>query len=259
MAAGSKRRKCDEEGHGNGERWLLTYSDMITLLMVFFVVMYSMANTDLKKFAQVAESMKVAFHVIGIGAGNGNLIGKGNDSGSPVTPPIFQGLPPMQRDFIAATSELTAFATEAGVQGDISVNMNLEGIIISLSDALVFEPGSAELRPESTEMLHRVAEILAATDNSVRVEGHTDNVPTNHPLYPTNWELSVARAVTIVRHLVEEEGIAPDRLSAAGYAEFKPIAPNDSRAERTLNRRADIVIIYPNASRQFSIDISEEK
>ncbi len=254
MAARSKRR-AHEEGHSSNERWLITYADMITLLMVFFIVLYSMANTDLKKFSQVAESMKVAFHVMGIGTDQGALIGDANSGGSqgPAAPILFQNLPPKQRDFIDVSSELTAFAAEAGLQADISINMNLEGIIISLSDALVFEPGSAELRPESVATLHQVAQILKLTNNAVRVEGHTDNVPTNNPLYPTNWELSVARAVNIVRYLAEEEGISPARLSAAGYAEFKPVAPNNSRANRALNRRADIVIIYPNGSRQFSL------
>ena len=132
--------------------------------------------------------------------------------------------------------------------------MNMEGIIISLSDTLVFEPGSAELRPESVKMLHEIAQILDTIPNRIRVDGHTDNLPTNNPLYPTNWELSVARAVTIVRYLVEEEGIDPGRFSAAGYAEFNPLMPNDSRANRELNRRADIVIIYPESSREFSLD-----
>jgi chemotaxis protein MotB len=255
MRAKGKRRG-HEEGHGGDERWLITYADMITLLMVFFIVMYSMANTDLKRFAQVAESIKIAFHTLGAGEGAAGLIGEGGAAESSRPSPIlFQNLPPQQRDFISVTSELTAFAKEVGLQGDISVNMNLEGIIISLSNALIFEPGSAELRPESMETLHEIAEILKRTNNPVRVEGHTDNVPTNSPLYPTNWELSVARAVTIVRYLVEEEGLSPDRLSAAGNAEFKAVAPNDSRANRALNRRADIVIIYPNASRQFRTEV----
>jgi chemotaxis protein MotB len=217
-----------------------------------------MANTDLKKFAQVAESIKIAFHVMGMGTGAGaSLVGEGNSAASNRAAPIlFKNLPPQQRDFVAVTSELTTFAQEAGLQGDISVNMNMEGIIISLSNALIFEPGSAELRPESIGTLHEIAELLKQTDNPVRVEGHTDNIPTNNPLYPTNWELSVARAVTIVRYLAEEEDVPPARLSAAGNAEFKPVTANDSRANRALNRRADIIIIYPTQSRQFSLGVS---
>jgi chemotaxis protein MotB len=247
----SKRR--EEEEAEEGERWLITYADMITLLMVFFVVLYSMANTDLKKFAAVAKAMQVAFNVGGgLGEKSGEIIG-GATGGIGSGANFFQGLPPRQRDFASVTATLSSFASQAGIHGEISVNMNTEGIVISLSNALLFEPGSAEVRLESVETLQKVAEILKTTDHLVRVEGHTDNIPTNSPMYPTNWELSVARAVAIVRFLVEEEGIPPERLSAAGYAEFKPRVANDSRANRALNRRADIVIVYPEQSRSFTI------
>jgi chemotaxis protein MotB len=228
---------------------------MITLLMVFFVVMFSMANTDLKKFAQVAESMSEAFHVVNIGVKPGAaIVGKAKGGSSQHSAPnIFEMLSPRQRDFVSVTTELTAFATQAGLSGDISVNMNMEGVIISLSNGLIFESGSAELKPAAMETLHKIGEILRSTANPVRVEGHTDNLPTNDPRYPTNWELSAARAVSIVRYLTDQEGIAPERLLAAGHAEFAPIASNDTRDNRTLNRRADIVIIYPNESRSFSL------
>lgn len=252
----SKHKQAHEE-HENDERWLLTYADMITLLMVFFVVMFSMANTDLKKFAQVAESMSEAFHVISIGSKPGAAIvgqSRGSSSSSQLSVNFLESLSPRQRDFVAVTSDLTAFAAQANLTGDISVNMNLEGVIISLSNGLIFESGSADLKPESLETLHKIAEILGTINNPVRIEGHTDDTPTNDPHYPTNWELSVARAVTIVRYLVDQEGIAPGRLTAAGQAEFDPVAPNDNRTNRTLNRRADIIIIYPNDSRLVSLN-----
>ncbi len=251
-----KGSQQQQEGHGGSERWLITYADMITLLMVFFIVMYSMANTDLKKFAQVAESMQIAFHVFGVGASKGGVLDRKGDTGNGSS--LFGNLSPRQRDFVSVSADMSAFAAQAGIEGQISVNMNIEGIIISLSDALAFEPGSAELRPEATQTLHEIAKVLQTTDNRVRIEGHTDNVPTNSPLYPTNWELSTQRAVSIVRYLLEHEGIAAQRLSAAGYAEFKPVAENDNRGNRALNRRADIVIIYPESSRQFTLDLPNE-
>lgn len=251
------KKKHHDEAHESDERWLITYADMITLLMVFFIVLYSMANTDLKKFAQVAESMQVAFNMVGVSAQGGasivGTVGSVGTSGRP-SPNFFQNLPSRQRDFISVTTELTTYATQAGLQSDISINMNMEGLIISLSNALVFEPGSATLKPEAQETLHKVAEILNMTNNLVRVEGHTDDTPTNDPQYPSNWELSVARAVNIVHYLVQEEGIAPERLLAAGQAEFKPITTNDTREDRARNRRADIIIIYPNESRKFLLE-----
>ena len=244
--SGRGKRQQHDGAHESSERWLITYADMITLLMVFFIVMYSMANTDLKKFAQVAESMQIAFHMYGVGAGQGGILEKQKKQGDGSS--ILKNLPPMQRDYVSVSADLSAFAVQAGLEGQINVNTNVEGIIISLSDALAFESGSADLRPEATETLHKIAQVLLTTENRIRVEGHTDNLVTNNPLYPTNWELSAMRAVTIVRYLIEHEGIAPARLAAAGYAEFKPVAGNDNRSNRALNRRADIVIIYPQSS-----------
>ncbi len=162
-------------------------------------------------------------------------------------------LPRRQRDFVRISTEMAALADQLGIQSDIGVNMSLEGMVISLSDELAFEPGSAELRPEATQVLDTVARVLSETNSKLRVEGNTDDIPTNSPLYPSNWELSVARAVSIVRYLAEEGGIDPPRLSAAGNAEFNPVVPNDSRANRAKNRRADIVVIYPSGERRFSV------
>lgn len=254
----SKRKEAAEH-EASSERWLLTYSDMITLLMVFFIVMYSMANTDLKKFAQVAESMQQGFSSMGIGRGTSSLMGTKSGGGNSAAGNFLKNLPPMQRDYVSVSSELSAFVAQAGLEGQVSVNMNLEGIIISLSNTLVFESGGADLRPEAKQTLHEIASILRTTNNSIRIEGHTDNVPTNNPLYPSNWELSVARAVTIVRYLTEEEGIKPERFAAAGYAEYRPIVSNDTRANRALNRRADIVIIYPNTAKKFNVGLPANK
>lgn len=250
------KRKHDE-AHENEERWLVTYADMITLLMVFFIVMFSMANTDLKKFETVAEALGNAFNVLGTSPGQ-SIIGDNRSAGSSrngATPFSFGALPARQRDFVQVSTELAGAAQQLGLDSAIDVRMNMEGIIISLSDAMVFEPGSAELRPEALPVLDTVGNILKSTNNEVRVEGNTDDIPTNSPLYPTNWELSVARAVSIVRYLTEEVGIDPQRLSAAGNAEFNPMVPNDSRANRKINRRADIIMVYPTDSRQFSISL----
>ncbi|NPV06695.1 MAG: OmpA family protein [Anaerolineae bacterium] len=242
-------RKQHEEGKANHERWLLTYADMITLLLVFFIVLYSMANTDLRKFAAVAESMRRAF---GRGGG-GVIVGLGQGGVGRPAPIRFDTLPQEQQDFLSVGAALADFADSAGLAGDLAVNMTYEGVIISLSEAIVFEPGGAVLNPRSRAALLAVGQQLARLDNPIRVEAHTDNVPTNHPLYPTNWELSVARAVAIVRFLIDECGIAPERLCAAGHGEYKPLVPNDSREHRAINRRAEIVILYPTEQEAFTL------
>ncbi|MCB0155644.1 MAG: flagellar motor protein MotB [Anaerolineae bacterium] len=252
------RKKQAEEAGSSGDDWAVSFADMMSLLCVLFIVLFSMANTDLKNFARVAESLRLAFN----GAGNSPAPAIVDDtqqasseatSTLPAAPIFVDGLPPKRRDFLRVSAELSTLASELGIESEVNITSNYEGIIISLSERMVFEPGSAELRPEALEVLDHVAEILQVVDNPIRVEGHTDDIPTNSPLYPSNWELSVIRAVRIVRYLTEVGGVAPARMLAAGNAEFKPLVPNNSRENRAMNRRADIVVIYPNDSRTFSL------
>jgi len=254
------RRDPVPEDDAPGGGWETTYGDLVTLLLVFFVVLYAMANTDLQNFQKIALSLRVAFNGASMYPSTSVLTDQ-TDSASTTSsetaaaPLFFDNLPPKRRDFIRISNELTTLAQELGVQGDISINMNMEGVIISLSEKLTFKPGEAELRPDVESVLDKVTELLAPIDNPVRVVGNTDNIPTNSPMYPTNWELSVLRSVAVVKYLAEEGGIAPERLQAAGSAEFNPIAPNDSRANRARNRRVDIIIIYPGDSRSFSLNM----
>ncbi len=253
-------RKPREEQESNPLEWLVTYGDMITLMMVFFVVLYAMANTDLQNFQKIALSLRIAFNGQSQFPSSEVLQTQPDTSQASVTdtnaaPLFFDNLPPKRRDFVRISTELNSYAQELGVTGDISVNMSMEGVIISLSEKLTFEPGEAGLRPEVVKVLDRVVEMLVPIDNKIRVEGHTDSIPTNNPLYPTNWELSVLRSVSVVRYLIEEGNIAPERIQAAGNAEFKPVATNDTRANRALNRRIDIIIIYPGESRRLSLTL----
>jgi chemotaxis protein MotB len=240
--------KQKHEAEESSERWLLTYADMITLLLVFFIVLYSMANIDREKFGAVAASMARAF-----GRGEGLITGLGGGGSSASAPIFFSTLPQQQQDFLSVGAAMAEFADKAGLTGDIAVNMTYEGIVISLSDALVFEPGGAEISESAKATLITVAEVLREVENPLRVEAHTDNVPTNNSAFPTNWELSVDRSVAIVRYLAEQCGIDPSRLSAAGYGEYRPVVPNDTREHRAINRRAEIVILYPTEVERFDL------
>ncbi|MHB0878682.1 MAG: OmpA/MotB family protein [Anaerolineae bacterium] len=244
------RKKAEHEGEENAERWLLTYADMITLLLALFIVLYSFANLDLQKFASVAESISRAF---GYGSGGGLLNSLSGSVHSVTKPFLFTELPQQQQDFLSVGADMAQFADQAGLAGDIAVNMTYEGVVISLSDVLTFEAGGAELTPQAKTALDAVAVVLKDLTNSLRVEAHTDDLPTENPLYPTNWELSVARSVAIVRYLAETCGVDPARLSAAGDGEFKPLVPNNSREHRAINRRAEIIILYPVDEQQFDL------
>jgi chemotaxis protein MotB len=141
----------------------------------------------------------------------------------------------------------------------MAVNLRAEGIAITLSNALLFPSGGVELGPESRATLDAIAELIRPLPNEIRIEAHTDNLPTNSPLYPTNWELSAARAAQVARYLHDEAGIEANRLAILGYGEYRPLYPNDTREHRMLNRRADIVILYPMAQQSPVVDLSAQR
>ncbi|HEY66270.1 MAG TPA: flagellar motor protein MotB [Caldilineae bacterium] len=232
-------------GHDStgGLRWLLTYADLITLLLAFFIVMYASSKSDLERFHEVVAAIQRGFgvgvNILPAGGGTGILPEQGR--GTIPLPELSQ----RSKDFIAISEILAARTAAQGTGRFVAVNMRREGIAITLSGALLFPSGGTELSPESIEILDEIARFLAPLPNQIRVEAHTDDLPTNDPRYPTNWELSVARAVTVVRYLIEHGNIQPERLIAVGRAEYDPLFPNDSREHRALNRRADIVILYP--------------
>lgn len=239
-------------GGGGQERWLISYADFITLLMVLFVVLYSMANVDMAKYRLLAESLNRAF------GGSGSMV----DLVGEMQParleaehskPAVLDFPLVAYDQLDVSAELGNALAQAGIEGEVSVRTNIEGVIVSLSEELVFPSGGADIQHRARAALDSVAQVLAGLPNHIRVEGHTDDRRTNNPAYGNNWELSTARAISIVLYLTEK-GIDPSRLSATGYASYRPLFPNDLPEHRQANRRASIVIIYPLERHDFRIE-----
>jgi len=238
----SRRTSQETRAHENHERWIVSYADMLTLLFALFVVLYATSDANPRKLGQVRESIDRAFDrafSVGILQGSGSS-------------PIFDGggiVPGINAikasNMAEITAHLNAFAEDRGIVGRIQIREDPNAITISLADNLLFASASAELAPGSQEVLLEIAHILAELPNTIRVEGHTDNIPVNSPEYATNWELSAARASTVLRFLIESGGLPAERMELAGYADTHPIADNSTPEGRALNRRADIVIVYP--------------
>lgn len=232
----ARLRRKQHGSHENHERWLLTYADLITLLLVFFVVMYAISKADERKFERFSSSIQQAFHVDVVPRSTG----PGSDTSSSLeTDPRFVSFLAVRRDIELLVSRMHLSSDAADVE------LTREGIVIHLSDAALFPPGQAQLRPDAVRILDGLADIIGPLPNEVRVEGHTDNVPPPDGSFPDNWELSVARAVTTVRYLSDMAGISPARLAAVGYGEHRPRADNDTLEGRRKNRRVDFVIVAP--------------
>ncbi|OIQ60767.1 OmpA/MotB family protein [Neomoorella thermoacetica] len=232
-------RRGGHASKDNHERWLLTYSDLITLLMIFFVVMYAISDTNAQKMAALANSL--AQTLTGAPA-TGILTSGGLTSIVPgIAPATGQG--DEGAELARARAELQQYIQQEGLESQVTLNTEERGLVVSVADAVLFPKGSADLTPEARDLLRQVGRALARLPNYLRVEGHTDNLPINTPAFPSNWELSTARATNVVKVLISEAGIKPERLSATGYGEYRPVAPNNSEADMARNRRVDIVVL----------------
>ncbi len=232
------RRGAEAEKEQNLERWLLTYADMITLLLIFFVVMFTISNINAKKLAQVSAAVSQAL----LGQNSGYFLGE-----APGPLLIKENTTPGGKtemvNMKSAKEQIEKYIKEQGLKGKVEVSQEERGLVISLKEALLFRIGSAEITPEAREIMLRVGQILAKLPNSIRIEGHTCNLPINTVLFPSNWELSTTRATNVVRFLVSQVGMKSEKLSATGYGEFRPIVANTSESNRARNRRVDIVVL----------------
>ncbi|MBX3186764.1 MAG: OmpA family protein [Labilithrix sp.] len=232
-------RKKKHAEHVNHERWLVSYADFMTLLFAFFVVMFAVSQVDTKKVGRFTESFSKAVGIDMFPEPGSGLMPGGDvpmpAAGGP-TPPL--PLPPELRDLEVALAKPQARAEAP--QG-LSVVVRRNELVIRLSENLLFAPGDDALREAPTATIKALARELAPRNVDVRIEGHTDDRPIHNARFPSNWQLSTARATAVV-NVLAAAGIAPMRLSAAGYGEFHPVAPNTSDEGRKQNRRVDIVV-----------------
>jgi chemotaxis protein MotB len=244
--------------HVNHERWLVSYADFITLLFAFFVVLFASSQSDRKKQVKLAAAMQSAFTPLGAFEAHSKIPPLTDISSATITDSTPAALtPPLPSIAKLETPEetekrLTRFLADQVAAGNIrpggiTMRITPDGLVISLHEAGFFPSGSAEIRATSIPVLSMLAATLPA--GPLRVEGHTDNVPIHTVQFATNWELSTARATAIARLLLEHGPIDPINLSAAGYAEYHPVASNATEDGRTQNRRVDIILLrHPAAS-----------
>lgn len=236
------------KGRVGHDRWLVSYADFITLLFGLFVVMYAFAKSDQKHQRQVSSAIDNAFQSMGILPGltsRGSDLAGQEDAVVPVN--IVMGeeaLSPaeVKDDLTRVQRELTQTLSNQVAAHTVAIQMGRDGLVISLREAGFFASGSATPKPAAVPTLRQIVASLARTSFDVRVEGHTDNLPIHTSNFDSNWELSTARATGIARLMLAMGTIPPERISAAGYAEFHPVATNQTAEGRALNRRVDLVV-----------------
>ena len=231
--------KKKHEEHENHERWLVSYADFITLLFAFFVVMYSISSVNEGKFRTVSDSIKAALNPIVSPASTAMPFTIGQNKAVTVNPTIDTIKEPAVRRLreimrsLKNETKLDIIQVKELANGDI---------VLTLPDTVLFRTGEAVLRPEARPFIQAISEVLIELDRHVRVEGHTDNVPISTAQFPSNWELSATRAVTVVRTLSELYGLPADHLTAVGHADSRPLADNLTPEHRAKNRRVELVV-----------------
>lgn len=220
---------------GGHDRWLLSYADLVTLLLALFTTLYAASTLDASKAGPISSSIREAFAVPPHPPAPG--------AAPAVVPPVtvVAGQPEAPGEDLQV--RLAEELAQAIAADRISMHRDERGLVLSLPEEAAFPVAKAEVSAEARQLIDRIAAAVADKPNAIRIEGHTDDVPISTSRYGSNWELSTARASAVVQYLVTTVGLAPERLSAAGYGEFHPRVPNDSPENRASNRRIDIVIL----------------
>jgi len=246
-----KGRKKAEE-HGNHERWLITYSDLITLLLVFFVIMYAMSKVDVSKFEVLSRALQMQFRQAD------SLLPKNNGYVGNMSREVAEDEEKRTTDVQRQQEEkdqkekelhefkdkIESYIKENDLQSQITVADTPKGIAITLNDVFLFDLGKADLKPPAYDILNRLATLLPTLNTKVAIEGHTDNIPVNTgSIYRDNWGLSSERALSVLRYLTGKAGLADNTFVATGYADTVPKAPNDTPENRAKNRRVEITIL----------------
>ncbi|HET6873783.1 MAG TPA: flagellar motor protein MotB [Acidimicrobiales bacterium] len=237
----------EHEEEGGMERWLLTYADMITLLLALFIVLFAMSTIDIKKYEAFKTGVAQAFapRMTPIKGGTGLLSQNSLTARPSLSPPLPS---PPANPLTALEQRIQAALAQAGLSQDAVISLDARGLVVRmLTDKVFFATYSAALGSVGQKVVDTVGGVVATVPNAVEVEGYTDNQPIiGDGPYRTNWDLSAARAMMVVDRLAQADRIDTSRLSGTGYGDTKPIQPNDTPAHQAANRRVDVVILSSN-------------
>ncbi len=236
-----KRRAAPEEKSGGAPAWVVTFADLATLMLTFFVLLLSFANTDIQKFKDMLGSVQDAFGVSKETKGAYQSVLKGTEEDKEGASDATSEKAKEESERQKIAGEIEKAAESIGETKNISIQIGAEGVRVRIKGAYFFGPGSAHLKKTSLPFLKNISDLMETFPFKLKVEGHTDNIPISTSQFPSNWELSAFRATTVLRYFSEQKGIDPSRLTAIGYAENKPIASNDEAWSRAKNRRVEFV------------------
>jgi chemotaxis protein MotB len=230
----AKKKQKEDIGPPGAPAWMTTYSDMVTLLLTFFILLISYSTIDRIKFEAAIKSLQDALGVL-----------PSNQSVLMSAPNV---IPPEQwqrrQEVYEEMMKLQELAEELNLQDQIQIEVTDVGMLIRMGDQVLFDLGKADLKMEARPILDIIARTIRYEAGEVLVSGHTDNLPIRTAQFPSNWELSTARALNVVKYFVDYSKVPPNILAATGYSEYRPVAPNDSPENRQKNRRVEFLVTW---------------
>ncbi|WML31572.1 OmpA family protein [Neobacillus sp. OS1-32] len=245
---GKRRRQFEEEDERISESWLIPYADILTLLLALFIVLFASSVVDKQKFMSIMESFKSELTGTRIDDTNVGLtvnIPKNPISEKNLNQQKAKPAPALtkeDRELLDLKNRLQNFIDRNHLQANVTIQDTKRGVEITFKEVVLFDPGKADLKKSSYNTLNSFVKLIKTMSNPISIEGHTDNVPIQNPKYPSNWELSSARAVSVL-HYFESHKIAKSRLQFVGYGEYRPLYKNDTPTHRQANRRVNVVIL----------------
>lgn len=252
MARRSKRTE-----HDNHDRWMISYADFVTLLFAFFVVMYAISSVNEEKYKTFSSSLNIALSKQPITAPGGVVANQQDHVLKALVDKRTARLGEQQRKIQEQMKNLASGLSEVMAplidQRTVSISQTKRGVVIDISAGVLFRTGEAILQPDMLNVLRQVAAVLSKEESPIEVEGHSDDVPIATAQFPSNWELSSARASSVARVLIDN-GVSAKRLAVVGLASNQPLAPNDSPENRAKNRRVLITIMSPNVERGAGVE-----
>jgi len=249
------RKRNRPESHENHERWLITYADLITLLLIFFVIMYAISSLDTAKYDTLAQALRMEFTksdtLLPQNSGFIGTVDPGKGKEGSRTDKALEELAKKERELQEIVGVVQDYIAANGLEDQVRIGDTPRGIAITMNDVFLFDLGKAELKPEAYPVLDRLAELFASINAKISIEGHTDNVPlATGSLYRDNWGLSNARSLSVLRYFIYNAKLDENKFISTGYADTEPVAPNDTEENRQKNRRVEIVILRERPTSQ---------
>ena len=241
MAKNNKRGKKEESDSGGAPRWMTTFSDLMSLLLTFFILIVSFSSIELIKFQKAMGSLQGA---LGILPQQQSVIFQKE----PIIPQLAEH---QRRRVQKVAGEFRKMIKKKGLDQQVKLETTDRGVVIRINSPILFDLGKARLKPQAFPILDKIVDLTKDWPNSIQIEGHTDDLPIHTAQFPSNWDLSTARAMSVLRYFLHTGLISPQRLSAAGYGEYHPLVPNSSPANRAKNRRVEIYVQYDQKNQKF--------